>query len=70
MAADIYSGWTEERAPLNNARRWTKEALIDIRKSLPFALYGLDSDNGGEFINQQLYLWYQDEGIQFARGRP
>jgi hypothetical protein len=69
-ATDIYSGWTEERALLNNANRWTKEALIDIRGNLPFALYGLDSDNGGEFINQQLYQWCQDEGIQFTRGRP
>jgi hypothetical protein len=69
-ATDIYSGWTELRALLNNAHRWVKEALIDIKDTLPFALYGLDSDNGGEFINNQLVLWCHTEQIQFTRGRP
>ena len=69
-ATDIYSGWIELRALLNNAHRWVKESLVDIRDSFPFALYGIDSDNGGEFINTQVVLWCQKEHIQFTRGRP
>jgi hypothetical protein len=69
-STDVYSGWIELRALLNNAHRWVKEALIDIRQTIPFPLYGIDSDNGGEFINTQVLLWCQQEQIQFTRGRP
>lgn len=33
-------------------------------------LRGLDSDNGSEFINHDLYAWCQREGITFTRSRP
>jgi hypothetical protein len=44
--------------------------LKQIRERLPFSLLGIDSDNGGEFINDQLYRYYQSEQITFTRGRP
>ena len=31
---------------------------------------GVDSDNGSEFINDQLYRYCQARDIQFTRGRP
>jgi len=31
---------------------------------------GVDSDNGGEFINHQLWTWANDHQITFTRGRP
>jgi transposase InsO family protein len=31
---------------------------------------GIDSDNGGEFINHQLKDWCELNRIQFTRGRP
>jgi hypothetical protein len=37
---------------------------------LPFPLKGVDSDNGSEFINDQLYRYCQSERITFTRGRP
>jgi len=37
---------------------------------LPFALRGIDSDNGSEFINNHLYRYCQTQEIQFTRGRP
>ncbi len=46
---DVHSGWTENRALLNKAHRWVKEATEDVRIHLPFAMKGLDSDNGREF---------------------
>ena len=41
-----------------------------IAQSLPFALLGLDSDNGSEFINHHLYSYCQRRGITFTRSRP
>lgn len=64
---DVGSGWTEESALLNNAHRWVKEELIKTRDNLPFPMLGIDSDNGGEFINHQLL---DQNKIKFTRSRP
>ena len=69
-ATDVFSGWVELRALRNRAHRWVKEQVIDIRAQLPFPIKGVDSDNGGEFINEQLFSWCKAEHIQFTRGRP
>jgi hypothetical protein len=45
-------------------------AIHQLRGRLPFPLLGLDSDNGGEFINQHLYDYCRREGITFTRSRP
>jgi hypothetical protein len=66
---DIASGWTEVAALRSKARRWVLEALKDKRSELPFALLGLDSDNGGEFINEELFLYCQSEHLDFTRSR-
>ena len=44
-------------------------AIHHVRTRLPFPLLGLDSDNGSEFISQNLYTWCQREGITFTRSR-
>ena len=67
---DVFSGWTELRSLLNSAHRWVKEAVQDIKNSLPFPMLGIDSDNGGEFINHQLINWCIEHHITFTRGRP
>lgn len=66
----VATGWTEMRALQNKAQRWCFEALQDIERTLPFPLLGLDSDNGSEFINNQLYRWCMDQEITFTRSRP
>jgi len=50
-ATDIASGWTETRAVRNKAQYHVFRALQQIRADIPFPLLGIDSDNGGEFIN-------------------
>jgi len=67
---DVGSGWTEEHALLNSAHRWVKERIKQVRAELPFPMKGVDSDNGGEFINHQLKDWCEINDIQFTRGRP
>ena len=67
---DVCTTWTETRAVQNKAQVWVFKALTDIRKSLPFQLLGIDSDNGSEFINHELYRYCIQEQITFTRARP
>lgn len=67
---DVCSGWTETEAVPNKAQVWVFEALQRIRQRLPFPLLGLDSDNGSEFVNQELLRYCQKERITFTRARP
>ena len=67
---DVCTTWTETRAVQNKAQIWVFKALTDIRKSLPFQLLGIDSDNGSEFINHELYRYCIQEHITFTRARP
>lgn len=67
---DIQTGWVETRALMGKGQTGVTDALDDIRQQLPFALKGLDSDNGSEFINHHLVRYCNKDDIQFTRGRP
>jgi len=67
---DVWSGWTEPRAVKNKAQKWTVQALEAIRAQLPFALLGVDSDNGSEFLNAHLLRYCTERKITFTRSRP
>lgn len=67
---DVKTGWTECVAVRNKAQKHVFEAIRLARRRLPFPLLGVDSDNGSEFINDQLYRYCQDEQLTFTRGRP
>ena len=67
---DVCTTWTETRAVQNKAQVWVFKALTDVRKALPFQLLGIDSDNGSEFINHELYRYCIQEHITFTRARP
>jgi IS30 family transposase len=64
------SGWTEEYALPSRAHRWVKAQIALMKSQLPFPLLGIDSGNGGEFINHQLLDWRRNNGVKFTRGRP
>ena len=66
---DIKTAWTECVAVRNKAQVHVFAAIQRARQRLPFALLGIDSDNGSEFINDQLYRYCDDEEITFTRGR-
>jgi hypothetical protein len=66
---DVCTGWTEMRAVPTKAQTHVFSALEHIRAQLPFPLLGIDSDNGQEFINDQLLRYCQQEHITFTRGR-
>ena len=71
-AVDIRTDWTELRALENRGQHCTLEQIAHLEARLPFALLGLDSDNGGEFINHHLvaYLGQRSKPVLFTRGRP
>ncbi len=68
-ATDVSTGWTEMRAVVTKAQKYVFAALKHIRGHLPFPLLGLDSDNGAEFINDELVRYCADEHLTFTRGR-
>jgi hypothetical protein len=67
---DIHTTWVETHAVLGKGQQRILNALEEMRLALPFKLLGIDSDNGSEFINGQLYRYCQRFQIQFTRGRP
>jgi len=68
---DIRTDWIELRALENRGQHCTLTQIADLEKSLPFPLLGLDSDNGGEFINHHLvaYLAQRAKPVLFTRSR-
>lgn len=67
---DIASQWTISEAVMGKGQARIKQALDNIAERLPFPLRGIDPDNGGEFINWQLYRYCLGKNIEFTRGRP
>jgi hypothetical protein len=70
MAVDVATGWSEFTGVWGKGQQRVGTAVHHVRQNLPFPLLGLDSDNGSEFINQDLAGWCQREGITFTRSRP
>jgi len=69
-AVDIHTGWVERQAVRGKGQHGILQALTTIAQHLPFAVRGVDSDNGSEFINGHLVAFCQERGIQFTRSRP
>ena len=67
---DIATGWMEMVAVKNKAQRWVFAGIKAIKKRLPFPILGFDSDNGSEFINDELLRYCEKQHITFTRSRP
>jgi hypothetical protein len=70
VLTDIATQWTECVALPNRGEAAVCAAIADIRTLLPVPMLGLDSDNGGEFINHLLVRYCGREQITFTRCRP
>jgi hypothetical protein len=68
-ATDVASGWIELRSLLNNAHKWTFQALSNIKTTAILPVLEFHSDNGSEFINNATEIWCTDNGIPFTRSR-
>jgi hypothetical protein len=69
---DYATTWVEVRAMWGRGQAGTLAALRDVEASLPFELLGLDSDNGGEFLNHHVLSWLQKRPrpVFMTRSRP
>jgi len=67
---DVATGWTECLPLLNRGREAVLAALQRAQTRFPFPILGLDTDNGGEFINEEVAAYCVREQITFTRGRP
>ena len=69
---DYATTWVEVRAMWGRGQAGTLNALRDVEASLPFSLLGLDSDNGGEFLNYHVLNWLQKRRrpVFMTRSRP
>ncbi len=71
-ATDIFSGWTEVRPSWNRGQHSGCEAFTAIEERLPFAILGVDTDNGGEFLNYHLHSHFtgRESPVEMTRSRP
>ena len=69
---DIQTTWVERRAVMGKGEIHVLSAFQELQQSFPFRIRGIDSDNGGEFINYHLYRYCRRSRpkITFTRGRP
>ena len=67
---EIATGWSEQMAVLGKGEEGVVNAVNEIKSSLPFALKGVDSDSGGEFVNWHMVRYCEKEKLFFTRSRP
>jgi hypothetical protein len=67
---DVVLGWTEVEALRNRSEKSVEAAVEAIRTRMPYPIKGLDSDCGGEFINEMMLRYCRGRGIVFTRSRP
>ena len=66
---DIHSGWTECAALVVREQTLVVEGISLIRRQLPFALRGLDTDNDSVFINETLQNYCREHQLDWIRSR-
>jgi hypothetical protein len=66
---DVATTWTECLHLLHRTQHGVVHALQRARGMFPFPLLGIDTDNGGEFINEELMAYCATEQLTFTRGR-
>ena len=66
---DVATGWHEPTAVWGKGQDRVGGAIQHVRERLPMPMLGLDSDNGGEFINRNLLSYCARNRITFTRSR-
>lgn len=69
VAVDVATSWSEFEVVWGKRQQRVGTGVYKVRVRLPFELKEIHTDNGGEFINDILYVWCKREGIHFTRGR-
>jgi len=69
-ATDVCTAWTETEAVRNRSQMHVFDGLEKALARFPFAIRGIHSDNGGEFINNHLVRYCGEKELTFTRSRP
>ena len=64
---DIFSGWTDNRAIFGKTADEVLSAVIKIRSNLPYELLSFNTDNGTEFLNEQLIMHFSSGDFESKR---
>src|SRR5450759_2299132 len=67
---DIATGWTECAPLLVREQKLLTEVLSELRRRMPFALLGFDTDNDSVFMNETVKTYCEETGLVFTRCRP
>ena len=67
---NVATGWAECLPLLHRSQEAVLAAFQRARTLFPFPILGIDTDNGGEFINEVLITYCKQEHLTFTRGRP
>ena len=67
---DMVTGWVFTYSIRNNAHLHIRAAFDQFVEQVPFAVTGIDCDNGSEFINHDLIGWAGERHVFFTRSRP
>src|ERR1700720_98851 len=67
---DIASGWTECAPLLVREQTVLIAVLSEVRKRMPFAPLGFDTDNDSVFMNEAVQSYCKEAGMAFTRCRP
>ncbi|MEJ2480815.1 MAG: ISNCY family transposase [Acidihalobacter sp.] len=70
VLTDIATGWTECSPLIVREQTLLSTVLTELRKQLPFALLGFDTDNDTVFMNETLKTYCETNDIVFTRCRP
>lgn len=66
---DIASGWTECVAMRVRNQMLVIEAFDKVAADLPFAMLGVDSDSDTAFMNQSVFDYCKEHGLEQTRSR-
>ena len=70
VLTDIACGWKECVPLLVREAAWWSMRWTRLRGALPFALRGIDADNGSELPNEVLVGFCREPGIELTPSRP
>lgn len=69
VLTDVASGWTECIALPVREQSLIVEAITAVQQRLPFPLRGLNTDNDSAFMNDTLWDYSQQRGLELTRSR-
>ncbi len=67
---DVATGYSRRRAILGKGQTIVHKELAGVVLSWPYAVWGIHTDNGKEFLSHQLIRFCKEKNITYTRSRP